>query len=84
MARDTDRKCVSEAVRLSNGAWSIEHLERHRMLLLPRRSNGGEALALRFGSVGQIVEAWHEWPGCRNGIVTRKRERVLKIIEGKK
>ena len=82
MARDTDRKIVSEAVRLSDGAWRIEHVDNSRVLLWPRRLNGGEYIEICFGVVGQIVTADHNWPGCRNGIITKKRKNVLAIIEG--
>jgi hypothetical protein len=84
MARDTDRKRVSEAVRLSNNrsGWRIvDNGERHQVLA--ERRNPEHTLHIRYGAVGQIVEANNNWSGARNGIVTDKRERVLAIIEGR-
>ena len=79
--RDTDRKKISEAVRLS-GAWLFQaYGDEH---YVSRATNPSERLVIRYGKAGQIVEAWHNWPGCRNGIITRKGERVLAIIEGKR
>ena len=51
---------------------------------MSRATNPSERLVIRYGKAGQIVEANHNWPSCRNGIITRKRERVLAIIEGKR
>jgi hypothetical protein len=85
MARDTDRKKISEAVRRLE-AWVTGYptnaLDRDRVYL-SRRSNPSERLVIRYGVSGQIVTADHCFPGVRNGILTRKRERVLAIIEGR-
>ena len=81
MARDTDRKKISEAVRLS-GAWSFRAYCDEHYLTKPGES--GEHLIIRYGIKGQIVEADHCFPGVRNGITTDKRGRVLAIIEGKR
>jgi hypothetical protein len=78
--RTTDRQFVSEAVRLS-GKWT--YLSRTPSVILGKGPSFDERLVIRYGSVGQIVEADHRFPGVRNGIRTDKRRRVLKIIEGK-
>ena len=51
-----------------------------------RDREGGrlEWLVIDYGRSGQVIRADHCYPGVRNGILTRKRERVLKIIEGRK
>ena len=54
--RDTDRKRVSEAVRLS-GAWLFQaYGDEH---YVSRATNPSERLVIRYGKAGQIVEAWH-------------------------
>lgn len=84
MARDTDRKCVSEAVRLSKD-WVLSH--RHLLsgstsiiTLMRAGRTDGEHLVIRYGTKGQIVTADHNFSGIRNGIITDKRRRVLAII----
>jgi hypothetical protein len=81
MARDTDRKKISEAVRLS-GAWTFRAYGDEHYLTKPGESD--ERLVIPYGTKGPIVEADHCFPGVRNGITTRKRKRVLAIIEGKR
>lgn len=77
MARDTDRKIISEAVRLS-GRWASDWTG--DLLHLTRRPHLQECLVIRYGKAGQIVAADHTWPGIRNGLITHKRERVLAVI----
>jgi hypothetical protein len=63
MARTIDRQFVSEAVRLS-GKWT--YLSRTPSVILGKGPSFDERLVIRYGSVGQIVEADHNFPGIRN------------------
>jgi hypothetical protein len=90
MARDTDRKVVSEALRLIAGTWSahwgIDYQERPLLVLIDAATN---ELDITYSAAGRIVHVAH-WSvvegtnGCasRQPIERRKRDRVLAIIKG--
>jgi hypothetical protein len=91
MARDTDRKCVSEAVR-KQASWVMADIT-PTWVQYVRREPGGlpnktRVLSINFGNAGQVrsAQAWTltekgQWIDVEK-ISAHKRERVLTIIEG--
>jgi hypothetical protein len=93
MARDTDRKLVSEALRLRNrparlwtSSWGTDYRGLPQLTVTDFETN---ELNITFSPAGRIVHVAH-WAvvegtnGCasRQPITVRKRERVLEIIRG--
>lgn len=91
MARRTDRQHVSEAIRLQRGpvtAWTqIFHSAGANRIsglaVFARGPKFTERLHIRYGNLGQIVEASY-WPPEDDKVLiaSRRRERVLAIIGG--
>jgi len=83
MARDTDRKKISEALRLQ-GMWRVEERDRTGVRLV---TDFDERLSIAYGNADQIKFATYtHWDRDTGEIVSRepitvaKRARVLHLI----
>ena len=84
MARDTDRKKISEAVRLSKDWFVAEFV--YNGVKLERGPEYDEALNVFYGATsGRITYATYycHSKGIVEPLTAGKRERVLAIIEGR-
>ncbi|QZE10367.1 hypothetical protein SEA_SCOOBYDOOBYDOO_16 [Mycobacterium phage ScoobyDoobyDoo] len=81
MARDTDRKKISEAVRLTRGHAKIDWVSRNTAMIMTKDVKAG-VLQVSYSANGRITDLFHAGATGKASahVINRKRAHVLDFL----